>query len=379
MPGPILRPSSSSVTLERAVGNGPHDGCMSAAAVPTHLVGSINQPDAESVFRLVADRLDNVPRIPDGEVGERFYWIQFQNERFDRAEGLERVGELGFRIRDRFDVRPFRVTGEVTLPELGYAAAANDSFARFEALQQQGVIPAGTRFQVSLPTPAGVIAAFIEPGSRAAFEPVYRAALLDELARIQAAIPHEKLAIQWDVATEFALLERDRRPAFQIEPWWEGDDVEGVLERIAALAAEVADAVQLGFHLCYGDVEEAHFVQPEDAALLARIAQGILDRVQRRVDWIHLPVPIERDDAAFFAPLTSVEWGSTQPFLGLVHHEDGADGALRRATAAREAVPAFAEAGAFGIATECGFGRGPAERTAPLLDVHRDLAAALVA
>lgn len=31
----------------------------------------------------------------------------------------------------------------------------------------------------------------------------------------------------------------------------------------------------------------------------------------------------------------------------------------------------------FGIATECGFGCGPQERTGPLLELHREVAAAL--
>jgi hypothetical protein len=34
----------------------------------------VNQPDAEPVMRIVAEHLgERVKRIPDGEVGERFY------------------------------------------------------------------------------------------------------------------------------------------------------------------------------------------------------------------------------------------------------------------------------------------------------------------
>lgn len=349
---------------------------MSAAA-PTHLVGSINQPDAESVFRIVADRLVHVPRIPDGEVGERYYWIQFQTLRFDQTPGLERVGEPGYRIRDTFDVRQFRVTGDVVLPELGYAAAAIESYERFAALQASGVIAERTRFQVSLPTPIAIVGAFIDAGSRTAFEPIYRDALRGELDRILAAIPHDRLAIQFDAAVEFAILEGGRDPAVVIAPWWDGTALEGIVERLIEVGSWVPEDIEQGYHLCYGDVEEAHFVQPEDAGTLAAVVRGVLSGARRRVDWIHLPVPIERDDAAFFAPLADIEWGETTPYLGLVHHEDGVDGGIRRARAARAAVPALAAPGAFGIATECGFGRGPAERTAPLLDLHHDLAAAL--
>lgn len=338
-----------------------------------HLVGSISQPDAESTFRTVAGHLGELaPRIPDGEVGERFYWIQFQTFKFDAAQGIERVGEKGFLIRDQFDVRPFRLTGEpVVLPPLGYADAAIESFATFERLQAEGVIPASTRFQVSVPTPVGVIAAFFVESDRAAFEPSYESAILAELERIQAAIPHEKLAIQWDVATEFAVLEQIKIFGSPIRAWW-GDDyptlLAGVLERLVALGSAVAEGVQLGYHLCYGDIEEAHFTQPVDAGKLADVATGLLRDTTRAIDWIHMPVPIDRDDVEYFAPLTDVDFGDTSLYLGLVHHEDGVEGALRRATAARTAVSTF------GIGTECGFGRGPEERTVPLLDIHTEVA-----
>lgn len=88
----------------------------------THFVGSINQPDAESVFRIVAEHVgDRARRIPDGEVGDRFYWIQFQTFRFDETPGLVRVGpELPFKIRDRFDVRRFGLDGTVPAAELQF-------------------------------------------------------------------------------------------------------------------------------------------------------------------------------------------------------------------------------------------------------------------
>jgi hypothetical protein len=89
------------------------------------------------------------------------------------------------------------------------------------------------------------------------------------------------------------------------------------------------------------------------------------------VTWVHLPVPIERDDDAYFAPLAEVELPEgTELYLGLLHHEDGVEGALRRARAAATAVPSF------GVATECGFGRGPSERTPALLDLHAAVAEA---
>lgn len=340
-----------------------------------HLVGSINLPDAETVLRTVSTHLgDRLHRIPDGEVGERFYWIQFQTKRFDTMAGLSRIPVEPFYIRDTFDGRPFVIdegvsADDLVFPDLGYAEAALASYATFARLRDEGAIAPGTRFQVSLPTPAAIAGAFVVADFRADFERAYERALFGELERIVAGIPHADLAIQWDTAVEFALLESTNiRSTHAIVPWFD-DVLGGVIERAARQASVVPADVQVGYHLCYGDVEEAHFVQPTDAGHLADVISGVLAAAPRPITWFHLPVPIERDDAAFFAPLAAVELPeSTELYLGLLHHEDGVDGARRRADAAATAVPRF------GVATECGFGRGPSERTPALLDLHAAVA-----
>ena len=346
----------------------------------THLVGSVSQPDAESTFRVASEQLEHIRRIPDGEVGRRYYWIQFQNALFDSVPGLVRVGEPGYFLRGEFDLRPVTLAAgvdaeSVVLPPLGYAEAAIESYATFAKLRGEGVIPAGVRFQVSLPTPAGVVGSFFDLAVRDAIEPVYERAVFEELYTILDAIPHADLAIQWDTALEFGLLDKAEILGNKMLAWFGGDHpaiLAGVVERGVRQAAAVPDDVELGYHLCYGDVEESHFFEPVDATTLAEVAAGLVAGSPRPVTWIHLPVPIERDDAAYFAPLGEVVWPEqTELYLGLVHHEDGLEGALRRAAAAAPFVPAF------GIATECGFGRGPVERTVPLLALHREVAAAL--
>lgn len=342
-----------------------------------HLVGSVNLPDAETVFRTVAGHLgDRLRRLPDGEVGERFYWIQFQKARFDAMDGLSRVAGEPFYIREMFDGRPFLIDDGVTaddlrFPPLGYADEALESYATFARLRSEGVIPVGTRFQVSLPTPAAIAGSFIVAQDRAAFESAYERALFAELERILDGIPHDDLAIQWDTALEFALLESANiRSTHAIAPWFD-DVLAGVVERAARQAAAVPDDVEVGYHLCYGDVEEAHFIQPTDAGHLADVIAGTLASTSRPISWFHLPVPIERDDVEFFAPLASVDIPeSTELYLGLLHHEDGVEGAGRRIAAASSAVSRF------GVATECGFGRGPSERTPALLDLHAAVARA---
>jgi hypothetical protein len=341
------------------------------------LVGSLNFPDAETTMREAAGALGTrLKRIPDGEVGERFHWIVFQPDRLGATEGLERVGVEPVLMRG-LDLRPVRIAdgvepGELRLAALGYAEAALASWEVFRGLRDAGVIAAGTRFQVSLPTPAAVVGAFVVAEDRARFEPVYRDALFAELAQIADAIPHDSLAIQWDTAVEFGFIEHagyGNRAEGAYIPWF--DDVwAGVIERAVEQAAAVPADVEVGFHLCYGDVAEKHFVEPADTGNLARFARLLVEASPRPIAWVHLPVPIERDDDAYFAPLEGLALpDDTELYLGLVHREDGAEGAGRRITTALRHAPRF------GVATECGCGRAPADATVPLLRTHAEVAA----
>jgi hypothetical protein len=54
----------------------------------------------------------------------------------------------------------------------------------------------------------------------------------------------------------------------------------------------------------------------------------------------------------------------TALYLGLIHHDDR-DGDLARIRAARAVVPAF------GVASECGWGRTDPRRVPSLLESHR--------
>ncbi|RII42903.1 hypothetical protein DWB68_05025 [Galactobacter valiniphilus] len=351
-----------------------------------HLVGSVNQATAEATFRAAAGALGALaPRLPDGEVGERFHWMLFQGKRLEATPGLVRV-DMDPILHEGFDLRPLILDGtveaaELQVPALGYAEAALESYAVFARLKAEGVIPEATRFQVCLPSPLAPVTSFVAASLRAAVLPAYEAALIREVEAISAAIPADQLAIQIDLATEFGYIEGVSMGGGALEPFFaaEGASPQQIAAAAAALAlplaASVPAGVQLGFHLCYGDVGEKHFVEPMTAGHLATVAQALSDGAGRPVDWIHLPVPIERDDAAYFAPLARLTLQEgTRLFLGAVHHEDGVDGARRRLAAA---APALAEAGIteFGVGTECGFGRGPAERTEPLMRLHAEVIA----
>ncbi|MEJ1923478.1 hypothetical protein [Microbacterium sp. KHB019] len=339
------------------------------------LVGSVNYDDAETTIRTAASLLrGHLKRIPDGEVGKRFHWIMFQPDVLGQADGIERVGDEPIPFPAGLDARPLRIgdgvdAASITLPPLGYADAAIESYRVFTRLRDEGAVPASIRFQVSLPTPVAIISSFFSGDDRAAIEPVYTTALLDELARILDAIPHEDLAIQWDVASELGIIERASGYGALMDAWWEGDPFDGLVARLVALVDAVPEGVEDGIHLCYGDAGEKHFIEPRDAATLVRFANAVIAGASRSLSWLHLPVPIERDDAAYFAALASLT-PVAELYLGLVHREDGAEGAQRRIAAASAVVTSF------GVATECGIGRAPDGTTEGILRTHAEVAAA---
>ncbi|MGN7861789.1 hypothetical protein ACTJI8_14510 [Microbacterium sp. 22303] len=341
------------------------------------LVGSVNYDDAETTMRNAAGILGpQLRRIPDGEVGIRFHWIMFQPDVLGQAEGIERVGAERVPFGAGLDARPLRIgdgvdAAAIVLPPLGYAAAALASYEVFRQLREEGAIAQGVRFQVSLPTPLAVISSFFSGEDRVAIEPVYTTAIRRELAEILAAIPHEDLAIQWDVASEMGIIERAAGYGKVMEAWWPGDPFDGLVQRLAALVDAVPAEVEAGVHLCYGDAAEKHFFEPADAANLVRYANAVAAAAGRPLTWLHLPVPIERDDDAYFAPLDGLAVGEgTELYLGLVHREDGPEGARRRIAAAAAHAPSF------GVATECGIGRAPAGSTEGILRTHAEVAEA---
>jgi len=110
-------------------------------------------------------------------------------------------------------------------------------------------------------------------------------------------------------------------------------------------------------------------VEPADLRLLVRMANAAHKAVARQIDYYHMPVPRNRADATYFAPLKDLDIGEAKLYLGLIHHTDGVEGALRRVQTARQNISRF------GIATECGFGRRPPETIPELLHIHREVAA----
>jgi hypothetical protein len=334
-----------------------------------HLVGSIALDTVDDVFRTAGRTLGRrLQRIPDGEPGGRRLWISWQYPllrslpflKADTGRPNQTSGFLPLGLAEGTD------PGTIRFPELGYAREARVSYQDFIAARSRGDVAPGTRFQVSLPTPFAVINPFIVAKDVFAIEPAYERAMLDELAAICAAIPHRDLCIQWDICIEMVLW--DGRWRFMSNPF--ADLRTEVMARLKRLAAAVPEDVDLGFHLCYGDWDARHFIEPEDSRKLVEFANALTAAVARPIPYIHMPVPIKRSDDAYFAPLSGLELsGSTELYLGLVH-DDGAEATRSRIRAAAN------HRSEFGIATECGMARcRTPELVRKLLTIHAEVAA----
>lgn len=329
-----------------------------------HFVGSIALDSVEEVFRTLGSVLGRrLRRVPDGEPGGRRLWISWQYPLLRAQPFLkpnpkapdQTTGFLPLSLAD--DVKP----AEVRFGELGYAREARASYQDFLAAKERGELPPRVRFQVSLPTPFAVIYPFCSAKDEAVIENAYEKAMVREVEAICRAIPHNDLCIQWDVCLEMLLW--DGRLAHMAI---HSADLHGeIMERMKRLSAAIPVDVELGFHLCYGDWDAKHFIEPLDATKLVEVANALTLAVSSPITYIHMPVPIDRSDDAYFEPLSKLRLSAgTELYLGVVHG-DGVEATKKRIAAASKYVFDF------GIATECGIARCRApELVRTLLEVY---------
>jgi hypothetical protein len=338
---------------------------MNSRERPIHVVGSVPLSCATEVFKRLSDLIGTrLKRMPDGETGDRLNWIMIQSEPFKQATNLEVDGERimpGGR-NPRYKRTPGRHTEEVSFPALGYSRNAIESYQIFKELKARGRIPKDIRFQVCLPTPLAVVYAFMVDYEVKPLWPIYEEKLLQELDEVAARIPNSELAIQWDVCPELH--------AFMDDPILVREYTFGELvQSLVRLCHRVPADVEVGLHFCYGDSGHKHNKEPRDMNDMVRLFNGVIDHLKRPLNWIHLPVPKDRNDDNYFAPLASLNLPKgTELYVGLVLLSDGVEGAAQRAAGVKRYINDF------GIATECGFGRRPPDTINDLLRLHNSVA-----
>ena len=346
-------------------------------ATSVHFNGSVNLPDAETVMREISSRVPHgVRRMTDGETGDRNYWISFQTRKFEEMPAFETVavGQAYGTAADAPDMPQLRLTedasaGVIDWPDLGYADEYTESFATFKQMQDDGTIRGDVRFQLQYPTPLASVAGTFVAEDLPTVAPSYEQALFADLDTALERLPHDRIAVQWDVAVEFGALEGamgPKMPMDQIAP--------GLVRCVERLPADVP----VGLHLCYGDYGHQHFKQPESLQMQVDLVNAVTSAAQRPVNFVSFTVPQGRNDSAYFAPLGGLLTRSdTELDFALVpyHPDDQTPGTAHEQIEHIDAALLNSPGGAreWGICTECGMGRVDADDVRGLLDLHSQI------
>jgi hypothetical protein len=340
------------------------------------LVGSVPLDTVEQVFRTLGPPLGpHLAYMPDGEVGERRYWIDGiayrvlnghpELETLRRpapdAHGPDTWRPLGVHDQFQFRVRPGVERVRFGDPgwRLGYTRDAVNAHFVFRQLQKEGVIPRGVRLQVCMPLSWSAVGLFFpDPDDRARVIPGITAAFRAEVEKMVELIPPEELAIQWDLAVENRLIETTLAQGGRAS-------AERLAAEMLAPAAEIAAAIPpataLGYHACFGTLSGWPSRQPADISGCVMLLNAAVAQSGRRVDFLHLPTLGSAEDA-FLAPLRELRADGAKTYLGAIHHMHDRAGLRRQLETARKYLDGF------GLAAPCGFGRAP-ERPGQLLGV----------
>ena len=301
------------------------------------LVGSIPLETAEEVFRVLGGALGHrLPYLPDGEVGERQYWVDGlayrvlnghpELETLHRPapdeNGVEQWRPRGLHDEFQFRVRPGIENVRFGDPgwRLGYTRDAISSYYIFRQLKKDGVIPAHLRFQICLPlTYSAVTSFFPDPADHARIVPGFTQALRAEVQKIVEKIPPSELAIQWDLAVENRYLEatlaKDGLAAAEKR-------AAGLMAPSLEISPHIPEEVALGYHTCFGTLNGWPSRQPKDLTGSVLLINAAVASSGRTVQFVHIPTLGSSGDAVLQAPFrpphkrrpglsrpyTSLEW-----------------------------------------------------------------------
>jgi hypothetical protein len=331
-----------------------------------HFVGSVPSETTEDVFRRCAAAVGSRAfAFPDGELGPRQMWIGGLGDLvFSKHPDLERMPDGPVPLFGNYAPRD---GANVSFDDLyPYPAFALESYKTFRRLRDNGELPAGARFQVSLPTPDAAIRPFFSdlthwPDLMAAWARAMRHGYDTLLAEI----PAEDLVVQLDYCTEFVDISGDFD---ETHPFPDRSREERIRQNtdpsyLAAMTENLPETVTLGYHVCLGTFPHWPLSPQEDLSLVVEVANLLIEGTPRRVDFLHLPATSDVGED-YFAPLRDLTPGP-KVFLG-IECGDGPDELRRRTAAAHKHLADF------GIAHFCGYGREMAGQIDKLLG---DLAA----
>ncbi|HWI22411.1 MAG TPA: hypothetical protein VNT22_07335 [Baekduia sp.] len=346
-----------------------------------HISGSLPLDDAEAVFAWAGRALgDRTRLIPDGETTpQRRSWMPHlpwfdANPTIEHGEPMEFGGEFfpTYRVKDGAEVafnEPFE-----------FQTWARESYATFKSARDAGVLPSHAKLLVAFPHSTDAVIHAVEAASFEAIYEAYVAQLQVSVQEIADSIPHEDLAMQWDIPTAAVL--------------WTGggaflglsdSDRPSILNEVVRHGEWVPEGVELGYHLCFGDGNNAENVAgdsdidieedtAEDTAGLAELCNDIVRETDRRVDFLHLPTYAHWIERQQFEPLQGLDIDGAELSLGVINLrrdrglENGVQRARQRTAAAVEAIGPT-----FGISSTCGLGRYTPAQFAAASDLFAEL------
>jgi methionine synthase II (cobalamin-independent) len=345
---------------------------MTEAKCLIHLVGSVPLATFEDVLSTTASILGSrARRLSGGEIGRTAGWINSHYRIFERHPSFEEYVHV-----ERFDPRTseikrrrFRLKSDAKVPSvesfgpLGYAQDAADIYSILSGMKRAGGVAPATRVLVSIPAPYDILNLTLSKDDFQTIRPIYESALIKEIERIIEAIPSDELAIQWDAAHEFEYLATS-------SPVFNHMSRQDVVAQLVRLGDGVPAKVELGYHCCYGNLNLRHFVEPIDMSDMVDVMNQVMTGLTRPVQFVHMPVPIDRTDDAYFTPLRDLRRSQgMELYLGLAHDRGGVAGTVNRAVVAKKVVANF------GISTECGLGMRTPENVVQLLQIQAEAAA----
>jgi len=172
-----------------------------------HLNGSLPFERTNEAFAFIGESLQPwVKRVPDGEPGDRVNWVLTQAAHFFENPALEPAPPNPGVNRPLVQIRDFGGSGIAFRP-FAYADYASQSYPLFQDARRRGLLTPESKFLISLPTPLNAIFFFVDFKDQAAVLPVYTAQAKVAVKDILARIPHEDLAVQWDLPIELATIQ----------------------------------------------------------------------------------------------------------------------------------------------------------------------------
>jgi hypothetical protein len=343
------------------------------------LVGSLPFETAEESLRKAATLGSDVNALPDGEVGDRRFWVTYlaietyaqhpdlietraptKWEPQPDDEGLPGAArEFHWTFQIKPGVKSFDFNG------LGYVGPALESYKVFTKLRDEGAVAPGVRFQISLPGVASALHQFFDDYKQwPTLHAAYVRAIATEIGEILKTIPAQDLAIQFDMAWEVNDLSIGDETYLEYWPDRTYDEkFQAYTDLVVQLPPTVPDEIPVGFHWCYGTWGGWPMTGMDDVQLCVDLSNATVPRSGRLIDYVHMPVTLDPGQQ-FFLPLKDLDIGDTKVYLGLVHHEDGINGSERRIALAKESLPEF------GVAAVCGYGREDPEEVGDIFALN---------